>query len=124
MTADQLRMARERRLRNGAETQCLRGQHEIAAMGAAIDRAVDAERLVGMNNRDMRRAEEIVILQRLFCVGGLVATGDAERVVKLEAALASAFKVDPEIFARRREIMTVLGAGSCFRIDQFAEGLL
>src|SRR3979409_753453 len=117
-------MTRKRRLRRGAEPQCLGGQHEIADIGAAIDRAVDAERLVGMNNRDMRRAEEIVILQRLFCVGGLVAARDAQRVVKLEAALAAALQINPEIFAGGREIMPVLGARSCFCIDQFAETFL
>src|ERR1700716_4068732 len=98
-------MTRKRRLRSGAETQCLRGQHEIADIGPAIDRAVDAERLVGMNDGDMRRAEEIVVLQRLPGVGCLVATGDAERVVELEAALTTAFEIDPEIFAGRGEVV-------------------
>ena len=102
-------MARKRRLRNGAETERLCGQNEIADIGAAIDRAVDAERLGGMNNGDMRRAKEIIVLQRLPGVGGLVAARDAERVVKLETALAAAFEIDPEIFTRRREIMTVFG---------------
>src|SRR6187402_2860663 len=105
MTADQPGMTCQRRLRNGSETERLRGEHEIADIGAAIDRAVDSERLVGMDNGDMRRAEEIVILQRLPAIGGLVAPDDAECVVKLEAALAAALQVDAEIFARRREIV-------------------
>src|SRR3954466_1825610 len=100
-------MARQRRLRNGAETERLRGQHEIADIGPAIDRAIDPERLVGVNDGDMRRAEEIVILQRLAGIGRLVAAGDAERVVELEAALAAAFEIDAEIFTRRRKIMAV-----------------
>src|SRR5216684_6246740 len=117
-------MARKRRLRNGAETERLCGQKEIADIGAAIDRAVDAERLGGMNNGDMRRAKEIIVLQRLPGVGGLVAARDAERVVKLEAALAAAFQIDPEIFPRRRKVMTAFATGSGFRVDQFAEALL
>src|ERR1700726_43991 len=97
------------RLRNGAEPQSLRGQQEIADIGAAIDRAINPERLVGMNDRDMRRAEEIVILQRLPAIGRLVAARDAERVVELETAFATAFQIDPEIFARRGEVMVVAG---------------
>src|SRR5260370_1252636 len=117
-------MPRQRRLRDGAEAERLCGQHEIADIGAAIDRAVDAERLVGMNDGDMGRAKEIVILQRLPGVGGLVAARDAERIVKLETALAAAFEIDPEIFARRRKVMTAFATGSGFGIDQFAEALL
>src|SRR3954464_8028207 len=104
-------MPGERGLRDGPETERLRGQHEIADIGAAVDRAVNAERLVGMDDRDMRRAEEIVGLQRLSSVGCLVTAGDAERVVKLKAALAAALEIDAEIFPRRRKIMAVLGAG-------------
>src|SRR5260370_15621422 len=124
MTADQPGMARKRRLRNGAETERVCGQNEIADIGAAIDRAVDRKRLVGMNDGDMGCAEEIVVLQRLPGVGGLVAARDAERVVKLEAALAAAFEIDPEIFARRRKVMTAFATGSGCRVDQFAEALL
>jgi hypothetical protein len=69
-------------------------QHEIADIGAAIDRAVDAERLVGMDDGDMRRTEEIVVLQRLLGVGSLVAARDAERVVELESAFAAAIEID------------------------------
>src|SRR5436305_8040977 len=87
MPADHGGMARQRRLWNGAEAERLRRQHEIADIGAAIDRAIDAQRLVGVNDRDMRRAEEIVVLQRLFGVGRLVAARNPERVVKLKAAL-------------------------------------
>src|SRR3954453_7404379 len=117
-------MPGERGLRDGAEPERLRGQHEVADIGAAVDRAVNAERLVGVDDRDMRRAEEIVILQRLFGVGRLVASDNAERVVELKAALAAALEIDAEILARRRKIMAVLGAGGGFLIDQFAEGLL
>src|SRR3954453_14175822 len=98
MPADHAGMARQRRLRDGAETERLRRQHEIADIGAAIDRAVNPERLVGVDDGDMRRAEEIVVLQRLFAIGRLVATRDAERVVELETALATAFEIDAEIF--------------------------
>src|SRR4030081_469693 len=97
-------------LRNSAGAERLGGQHEIADIGAAIDRAVDSERLVGMNDRDMRRAEEIVVFQRLLTIARLVASDDAERVVQLEAALAAALQIDAEIFARRREIVIVTGA--------------
>src|ERR1700704_1183491 len=100
----------QRGLRNSAEAERLGGQHEIADIGAAIDRAVNPERLVGMNDRDMRRAEEIVILKRLFAIGRLVAAHDAKRVVELEAAFAAALQVDPEIFARRGKVMVVAGA--------------
>src|ERR1700682_3463461 len=102
----------QRGLRNSAEAERLGGQHEIADIGAAIDRAVDAERFVGMNNGDMRRAEEIVVLQRLLAIGHLVASDDTQCVVKLESALAAALEVNTEIFARRREIVVVVVAGA------------
>ena len=96
-----------------AEPERLRRQHEVRDIAAAIDRAVDAERLVGMDDRDMRRAEEIEILQRLSGVGRLVAARDAERVVELKSALAPALQVDAAIFARERKIAGVrLAAGS------------
>src|ERR1700761_31974 len=100
-------MARQRGLRNRAEPECLRCEHEIRDISPAIDRAVDAERFVGVNDRDMRRAEEIVILQRLFAVSRLVTFRDSERVVELEAALTAALEIDAEIFARRREIIII-----------------
>src|SRR3982074_3254743 len=96
----------------------------MAADGAAVDRAINPERLVGVDDRDMRRAEEIVVLERLFGIGRLVASDNAYRVVELKAALAAALEIDAEIFARRREIMAVLGAGSGFRIDHLAETFL
>src|SRR5437879_1196517 len=117
-------MARQGGLWNSAEAERLGRQHEIADIGAAIDRAVDSERLVGMDNGDMRRAEEIVVLQRLLAIGRLVASDDAERVVKLEAALAAALQIDAEIFARRREIMVVAGTRSGLGIDRLAETFL
>src|ERR1700712_4874294 len=117
-------MAGQRRLRDGAETERLRRQHEIADIGPAVDRAVDAERLVGVNDGDMGRADEIVILQRLPGVGGLVAARDAEGVVELEAALAAAFEIDAEIFTRRREVMAVVGARCGRGVDRFAKTLL
>src|SRR5689334_17987413 len=58
VAADQSRVPRQRRLRNRSKSQCLRRQHEIADIGAAIDRTVDAERLGRVNDRHMRRAEE------------------------------------------------------------------
>ena len=124
VAADQAGMARQRRLRNGAEPERLRGQHEIRDIGTAIDRTVDAERLVGVNDRDMRRTEEIVVLHRLFCISHLVAAGDAERVVELKAALAAAFEIDAGIFARRREIVIVAESAGSFLVDQLAEALL
>src|SRR6202011_4180753 len=91
----------------GGQPQRLRRQHEARDITAAIDRAVDAERLVGVDDGDMRRAEEVEILQRLLRVARLVASGDAERVVKLEAAFAPARQIDAAIFARERKIPAV-----------------
>src|SRR3984957_10939407 len=124
VAADQAGMARERGLRNRAEAQRLGRQHEIADIGPAIDRAINPERFGAVDNGDMRCAEEVVILQRLPGIGGLVAARDTERIVKLEAALAAALEIDPEIFPRRREIMTVFGTGSGRRINQLAKTLL
>src|SRR6476660_868291 len=124
VTADQFRMPRQRGLRDRPKPKRLGRQHEIADIGAAVDRAINAERLVGVDDRDMRRAEEIVVLQRLFGVGRLVAPDNAERVVELKAALATAREIDAEVLPRRREIMAVLGAGSGFRVDQFAKTFL
>ena len=121
---DQPGMPCQRGLRDGAKAERLRRQHEIRDIGAAIDRAVDTEWLIGVDNSDMRRAEEIVVLQRLFRIGRLVAARDAERVVELKTALAAAVEIDAEIFARRREIMIVFRAGCGLGIDRLAKTLL
>src|ERR1700686_3344751 len=104
MLAHHLGMKRQRSLRHCRQSQRLRGQHEACDIAAAIDRTVDAERLVGMNDGDMRRAEEIEILQRLPGVARLVAAGYAERIVKLKAAFAAALQIDAAIFARERKV--------------------
>src|ERR1700757_23775 len=106
----------ESSLRNGAETERLGCQHEIADIGAAVDRAINTERLVGVDDGDVRRAEEIEILQRLFGVSGLVAFGNARRVVELKAASPPPLQVHAAIFARKRKI-AVIGAGTRRRID-------
>src|SRR4029077_21142061 len=54
VTADQSRMPRQSCLRDSAETERLGRQHEISDISAAIDCAVYAERLVGVNDRDVR----------------------------------------------------------------------
>src|SRR4029078_7767792 len=76
--ADQSGMPRQGGLRNGAEPERLRCQHEVGDIGAAMYRAVKAELLVVVNDRHMRRTEEVVVLQRLLRVGHLVASDDAE----------------------------------------------
>src|SRR5213592_4948130 len=107
MLAQHLGMKRQRRLRHRGHAQGLRGQHEARDIATAVDRAVDAERLVGMNDGDVRRAEEIEILQRLPGVARLVASGYAERVVELKAAFAAPFQVDAAIFAREWKVSAV-----------------
>src|SRR5579859_7295814 len=124
VAVDQPGMPRERGLRDGAEAKRLCGQHEIGDIGAAIDRAIDAERLGGVNDRDMRCAEEIVVLQRLFRVSGFIASRNAECVVELETALAAALEINTEIFARRREVTVVRRAGGGFRVNELAKPLL
>src|SRR5258708_328352 len=112
MLARHLGMKRQRRLRHRGHAQRLRGQHEACDVAAAIDRAVDAERLVGMNDGNVRRAEEVEILQRLPGVARLVASLYAERVVELKAAFAAPLKIDAAIFARERKVSAVrLAAG-------------
>jgi hypothetical protein len=81
VAADQAGMPRQRGLRDGAEAERLGCQHEIADIGAAIDRTVNPKRLGGMNNGNMRGAKEVVILQCLLAIGGLVAARNAKRVV-------------------------------------------
>src|SRR5260370_38987871 len=100
-------MTRKGGLRNGAETERLRGQHKIADISAAIDCTIDPKRFVRVDDGDVRRAEEVVVLQRRLAIGGLVATRAAKRVVELEPALAASLQVYPETFARRRKIMVV-----------------
>ena len=104
MLAYDLGMKGERRLRNGRDPQRMGRQHEARDVATAVDRAINAERLVGVDDRDMRSAEEIEILQRLPGVTFLVAAGNADRVIELEAAFAAPFQVDSAIFAREREI--------------------
>src|SRR6202790_4536506 len=103
MLAHHAGVKRQRRLRHRGDAQYLRGQHEARDIAAAIDRAVDAERLVGMNDGDVRRAEEIEIFQGLPGVGRLVASGNAERIVKLKAAFAAALQIQATIFSRKRK---------------------
>src|SRR5690606_27642843 len=76
-------------------------------IAATIDRAIDAERFIGGDDGDMRRAEEPEVLQHLSGVARPVAARNAKRVVEQEAALAPALETDPAIFAREREIRDV-----------------
>src|SRR4051794_3150805 len=104
MLAHHFGMKRQRRLRHGGDAKRLRRQHETRDIAAAIDGAVNAERLVGMNDGDVRRAEQVEILQRLFGVSGLVAAGNAKRIVELETAFAPSLQIDAAIFSRKREV--------------------
>src|SRR3979411_2473531 len=103
MPADHAGMARQGRLRDGAEAERLRGQHEIADIGAAIDRAVDAQRLIGMDDGDMRRAEEMLIRQRLPRISRLVSARNPKRVIELKTAFAAELQIQAGIFARKSE---------------------
>src|SRR5450631_4880656 len=70
----------------------------------------------------MRRAEEIEVFKRLFRIARLVAPGNAERVVKLKAALAAALEIDAAIFARERKVAGIrfaAGGGAINRIAKF-----
>src|ERR1700753_4067639 len=120
MRPDQSGMARQRCLRDGAEAERLRGQHEIADIGTAIDRPVDAECLRRMDDRTVWRSEKIIVFQRLPGVGGLVAARDPKRVVKLKAALAATFEVDAEIFARECKVAVFRRAGTGLGVDRLA----
>src|SRR5258708_25990625 len=99
----------------------LRREKKTREVAAAIDRAVDAERLVGMNDGDMRRAEEIEIFQCLFGVARLVAPDDAERIIKLKAAFATPLQIDAAIFARERKIPGVRLAARGGAVDHVTE---
>src|SRR3982751_1373864 len=107
MFADDFRMKGRGRRRRGGDPERLRRQHKARDVAAAIDRAVNSQRLVGVNDGDMRRTEEIEILKRLLGVGCLVASGYAERIVKLEAAFAPPLQINAAIFARERKISAV-----------------
>src|SRR3982075_1973749 len=125
MLAHHLGVKRQRRLRHRGQSQCLRRQHEARDVAAAIDRAVDAECLIGMNDGDVRRAEEIEILQCLLGVGRLVAARDAQRIVKLKAAFAASLQIDAAIFARERKVSGARLAargGAVHRIAKFFRG--
>src|SRR4051812_41768459 len=121
MFANDFGMEGQRGLRHGRNPECLRRQHEAGDIAAAIDRAINPKRLVGVNDRDMRGPEKIEVLQRLFAVGGLVATRDAERVVKLEAAFAPPLKIDAPILARKGKISAVGLAARSRGVDHVAE---
>ena len=117
-------MTRQCGLWNGSEAQRLRGQQEIADIGAAVDGTVNAERLVGVNDGDVRRPEEIEVLERLPGIGRSVAARNAERIVELEAAFAAALQIDPAIFARKRKVAIVRCAGTGRGVDCGAETFL
>src|SRR5205814_10663248 len=97
------------------------GQHEARDIAAAIDRARNAERFVGMNNGDMRRTEEVEILQRLPGGTRLVTSDYAERVVELEAAFAATLEINAAIFARERKVSAIWFAAGGRAIDRIAE---
>src|ERR1700739_4964372 len=103
---------RQRRLWDGTETQRLCGQQKITDIGPAVDRTVNAERLIGVNDGDVRRPEEIEILERLPSIGRLFAARDAEGIVEREAAFAPALKIHAAIFARKREVAIIRRAGT------------
>src|SRR3954470_11133766 len=50
MPRDQAGMPAQRGLSDAAKPERVRGKHEIVDIGAAIDRAVNTERLVGMDH--------------------------------------------------------------------------
>src|SRR6202022_612833 len=116
-------MKRQRRLRDRGHAHCLRRQHEARDIAAAIDRAVDAERFVGVDYGDMRRAEEIEVFKRLFRIARFVTPGNAKRIVKLKAALAAALEIDPAIFARERKVTRIRLAAERGAIDRIAKFL-
>src|SRR5690606_9812099 len=58
----ELGMHCERTLRDRAHAETLRRQHEVADPGATVDRAVDAERLISRDDRDVRSAEQTEVL--------------------------------------------------------------
>src|SRR5262249_36594983 len=91
---DQSRVTRQSGLRERAEAKRLGRQHEVADIRAAIDRAIDTKRLVGVNDRHVRRAKEIVVFQRLPGIGSLVAARNAEGIVELKTTLAAAIEID------------------------------
>src|SRR4051795_13012176 len=93
MFTHDLGVKRQRRLRHRRHTEGLSRQHEACDIAAAVDRAVNSKRLVGMDDRDMRCAKEVEILQRLFGVSCLVSPDDAERVVELETAFAPPLQI-------------------------------
>src|SRR6201987_1928079 len=116
-------MKGERGLRDGGNPERLRRQQEARDVAAAIDGAVDAERLVGVQDGDVGRAEKVEILQRLSRVARLVAARNAERIVELKSALAPPLQVDAAIFTRKGEVAGIRPAARGVRIHRLAESL-
>src|SRR3954452_19696290 len=125
MFAHDLGVKRQRRLRHRRHTEGLSRQHEACDIAAAVDRAVNSKRLVGMDDRDMRCAKEVEILQRLFGVSCLVSPDDAERVVELETAFAPPLQIHAAIFAGKWKIAGVrfaAGGGGVNHVAEFPGG--
>src|ERR1700751_5770956 len=116
-------MKGERALRDGGTPERLRRQQEARDVAAAIDGAVDAERLVGVQDGDVGRAEKVEILQRLSRVPRLVAARNPERIVELKSALAPPLPVDAAIFTRKGEVAGIRPAARGGRIHRLAESL-
>src|SRR5262249_22097411 len=124
MLADERCLPGKRCLRDGGDAASLGSEEEGPDIGAAIDRAIDAERLVRRDDRDVRRAEEAIVLERLAGAGRAVAAGGAAGgVVELEAAFAATGQVDAAIFAREREVGRLSGARRDLSVDRVAEAL-
>src|SRR5690348_6791511 len=104
MLTHDVRMERQGGLRNRRHAQRLGGEHEAGDIAAAVDRAIDAERFIGMHDGNVRGAEEVEILQRLLRISRLVTPCDAERIVKLEPAFAPPLQINAAIFAREWKI--------------------
>src|SRR5712675_1138946 len=70
-----------------------------------------------------RRLRDRGHAQRLRRIARFVTPGNAERVVKLKAALAAALEIDPAIFARERKVAGIRLAAGGGAIDRIAKSL-
>ena len=97
------RIMRQRRLWDRGNAQALREQDEVTDIGAAIDGPIHAQVPIRGNDRDMRRAKESKILQRLTGGARPIPTSHPHALVQLPSDFAPPLQISAGVL-RTREI--------------------
>jgi hypothetical protein len=101
------RIQAQRRLRYAGDPVGGRRQHDRGDVPAAVHRATGAQRIVDMDDRYMRGAEEPEVLPHLLPLTLMIAAIDAQRVVELKTALPPAVPMHPAVLPGPRDVRSL-----------------